>query len=678
MATSGSTSAAVTAYDSLIFTWTQLSQSIPNNTTTISWMLQLKAAANGKIISSASKAWSVTVNGVKYSGTTTVGIEDNSSKVLASGTTTIAHNADGSKSFAYSFSQEFGINFGGTNVGTISGSGSGVLNTVPRATTPKFHASSVDMGGTLTIYTYRASESFKHDLAYAFAGSDFITFATNIDTYYYWAVPLSLADKIPNASSGTVTIRCTTKNGSTVVGTTTAIFTAKVPASVVPTINDVRIREAEQDIAQQFDVFIQNKSRLQVGIDAAGARGSTIKSYSATLLGKTYTGEDFTTEALTHAGDLHMEVAVTDSRGRTTKDVVELYVWPYYPPQVDTFHVARYNDYGLADSDGTRVGVSYGYGVAVLNDQNTAEMSIEYKRTVDSDEAWEVLLTNSAAYASADILVNDVELSTDYQYDLRLVVIDWFGNAATYSAVLPSGAVILDIRADGKGLAFFKTSTKDGVDIDGELPGSAISLTNYDDLNDLTIPGFYVIPTASISGTVSNKPYTDTATASIRVEDTGGGTLRQVVQKSTKTDGTIYERGYGSGSWGSWSVVYSGAGKTLWTGSSVMPAGASLTFSEPLSHQQSGIVLVFSRYISGAAQDYYYSTHFVPKQLIATTPSSSLSFIMATSKFEAIAAKYLIITNTGISGNEANDDTGTMNGVTFANNSFALRYVIGV
>ena len=36
------------------------------------------------------------------------------------------------------------------------------------------------------------------------------------------------------------------------------------------------------------------------------------------------------------------------------------------------------------------------------------------------------------------------------------------------------------------------------------------------------------------------------------------------------------------------------------------------------------------------------------------------------------------INNTGITGNDQNDDTGTSNGVTFANNSFALRYVIGV
>ena len=260
---------------------------------------------------------------------------------------------------------------------------------------------------------------------------------------------------------------------------------------------------------------------------------------------------------------------------------------------------------------------------------------------------------------------------------------DAFKAEATYSTYIPSGAVILDIKADGKGLAFFKTSTKDGVDIAGELPGSAISLTTNANLNSLTSPGFYVIPTTTISATVTNKPYTDTATASIRVERTGDGMVKQILQKSTKTDGVIYERGYDSSGWGAWSMVYSGAGKILWTGSYLLTASQTATFSEPLSQQQSGVVLVFSRYISSAAVDYFYSCHFIPKQLITAATSAGqtaagVTVIMATNKFEAITGKYLRITDTGITGDDANSASGTANGVTFNNDRFALRYVIGV
>lgn len=676
MALNGSTSVSVTAYDTLKFTWAQVDQNIQKNTTTVSWTLQLIAAANGQIVSSASKAWSVTVNGSTYSGTNTVGIANNATKTLASGQTTITHNADGSKSFSYSFSQEFGINFGGTTVGTKSGSGTGTLNAIARATTPTLHTYSIDMGGTLTIYTSRSSTAFTHDLAYSFAGGDFVTFATGVGSYYYWRVPLELADSIPNATSGTVTIRCTTKNGSTTVGTATVLFTAKVPTSVVPTIGTVTLADADTSISTRFGAFVQTKSRVVASITAAGAQGSTIKSYSTTLMGKTYTGASWTSDVLSLSGSISLVTTVTDSRGRTAQKTTSITVLAYTPPQITRFTSGRYDSSKQPDPDGTYINVSYAYSVPSLNGGNTATTKVEYKRSTAT--SWSTLFSVSDLSADTTVWPTGTTFSTDYQYDLRITVTDWFGATATYSTMIPSGAVIMDIKADGKGVAFFQTCTEDGVTIPGGLPGSPTRLAQAMDLNNLTTPGFYVIPTTTVASVITNKPYTDTATASIKVERTGSSTLRQIVQKSTKTDGVIYERGYDSSGWGAWSVVYSGTGKVLWTGSSVMISTDRLTFAEPLSQQQSGIVLVFSRYISGAAQDYYYSCHFVPKQLIAVTPTSTVTFIMATSKFEAIAGKYLSITDTQITGNDWNDDTGTANGVTFANNSFALRYVIGV
>lgn len=678
MATSGSTSVSVTPYDTLKFTWAQVSQSIPNNTTTISWTLQLIAAANGKIVSSATKAWSVTVNGTTYSGTNTVGINNNTTKTLASGTTTIAHSADGTKSFAYSFSQEFGITFSGTAIGTKSGSGAGALNTIPRATQPTLYASSVDMGATATIYTYAASSGFTHDLAYAFAGSDFVTFATDVESVYYWRVPDGLANSIPNATSGTVTIRCTTKNGSAVVGTKTVLMTAKVPASVVPSVASVTLTESTTGLAAQFGAFIQTKSKLRALITASGARGSTIKSYSTTLMGKTYTGAAWTSDVLTQSGSISLVTTVTDSRGRTAQKTTTITVLAYTAPQITAFTVARYTADGQPDPDGTYLWASYAYSVALLGDKNTAAMVIEYKRSTDT--AWSQLLTSSALYANTTAKPTGTTFSTDYLYDLRITVTDWFGATTTYGAILPSGEVILDIRADGKGVAFFETCTEEGVTIAGELPGSAISLMNAADLDDLTTPGFYVIPSTTISGTIANKPYTDTGRASIRVEDTGGGTLRQIVRRATKGNGVIYERIYASASWGAWEKVYDGRGTLLWSGSNQMTGSDTINLSEPISSQTSGIVLVFSRYSSGTAQNYYFNHFFVHKAFVSAHAGTGNTFLMTTDGALAVlACKYLYIANQKITGNDSNTATGTgSGGVGYANNGFVLRYVIGV
>ena len=160
MGASGSKTVTATSHNNLTFKWSESSQSVANNTTTIAWSLVLTSDSYGKISSSASKTWSVTVNGTSYSGTNTVGIAASSSKTLASGSTTITHGADGKKSFSYSFSQKFGITFNGSSIGTVSGSGTGTLTTIPRASSISMSAGT--MGTSSTISISRASSSFTH------------------------------------------------------------------------------------------------------------------------------------------------------------------------------------------------------------------------------------------------------------------------------------------------------------------------------------------------------------------------------------------------------------------------------------------------------------------------------------------------------------------------------------
>ena len=683
MALNGSTSVAVTAYDTLKFNWVQVGQSTVNNYTTINWSLQLIASSEGLIQSSVSKAWSVTVNGTTYSGTNSVAISNNTTRTLASGETVIYHNQDGTKSFSYAFSQEFNIVFAGISIGTKSGSGTGVLNPILRATQPTLSVSSIDMGGVVTIETPRASSSFTHDLAYSFAGSAYVPIQSGVTTSTTWEVPIALANSIPNATNGTVTIRCITKNGDSEIGTKTALLTIKVPTTVIPVIGSVTPIEGTAGLADKIGAYVRSKSKLQVSITASGAYGSTIKSYNSTVLGKTYSGANFTTDVLGQSGTVSIVTTVTDSRGRSVSKTTNITVLNYAAPQITLFEVARYNSSGVADPDGIYARIRLSYGVTSLNSKNTASVKVEYKRSTAT--TWTTLTTGTALSLYTTLTPQSPTFSTDYQWDFRATLTDAFTSAspATYTAVMPSGAVILDIKADGKGIAFFKTSTKDGVEIAGELPGSAVNLTTNANLNNLTTPGFYVIPTTTISSTITNKPYTDTATASIRVERTGDGMVKQIVQKSTKTDGTIYERGYDSSGWGAWSIVYAGAGKILWSGGLLLKASETASLSEAISAQQNGIVLVFTRYISNAAVDYFYSCHFIPKLVVSSAISvgqtaAGVTVVMATNKFEAISGKYLRITDTKITGDDANSATGTSNGITYNNSSFALRYVIGV
>lgn len=696
MATSGSTSVTVTSWDTLKFSWTQSSQSVANNTTTISWTLQLIAGSSGRISSTASKDWSVTVNGTKYSGTNTVAIANSATKTLASGTTTITHNSDGTKSFSYSFSQEFAITFSGSSIGTKSGSGTGTLNTIPRATTPTVSASSVDMGGKVTINTPRASSSFTHDLAYAFAGSSYVSIATGVATSHSWTVP-DLASKIPSATSGTVTIRCITKNGSTTIGTKTVLLTAKVPASVVPTVSSVAVVEAVAGLAAQFGALIQGKSKAKVTITGAGAKGSTITGYSATYQGKTYTAASFTSDFIKSAGTQTVTVKVKDSRGRWSAATTKTFTaHAYKPPSITELKAWRVNDDGAAADDGRRASVSYAYSVASVNGKNTAAMKLQFK------------LSTVAAYADADVLTTGTDLdgsglrifskefSPDYQYDLRMTVTDYFGAEAVYTTVLPSGAVIMDFKADGSGVAFFKTADKAGVDFGASargavlgLRGATVTIAADGDLDECLQPTVYSIPSNAIAATVANMPCDKGGTlrvwAGLGVEKISGA-YSYLVQEYNSYDPNqpVYRRtltadGTGAFSPSAWRPFTFRGQRVLWSGTWYMTAAQTAELSEAVSEQDTGIELVFSKYANGAAEDNNFQTYQVSKKTVELLPGYGHTIPLAVFKYSDVGSKYLYINDTRITGHADNIATGTgASGITYNNAAFVLRYVLGV
>ncbi len=377
----------------------------------------------------------------------------------------ITHNTDGSKTITIALDiYGYTVSGGGNNGWRVNSSKEIVLTTIPRATQPALYSNSVDMGGTATIYTYGADDSFVHDLYYSFAGSAYARFATDVKSAYYWEVP-DLASKIPSKTSGTVTIRCDTKKGGAVIGSKTVLLTAKVPANVVPTISKVTATEAAEGIAAQFQAFVKDRSVLAVNITAAGAKGSTIKSYSTTLQGKVYDQASFTSSPLTESGTLELVTVVTDTRGRTARKSTPIVVLDYHPPVTADFKAYRVNENGEAKNDGERVKIAFEYYVAAVNNRNTASAKVQYKKTTATAWSDPVLESNSLAFAANVQL--DEEFSSDYQFDIRLTVSDWFGedSQAVYTVTLPTAKVIMDIKANGLGVAFGKTAELDGLEI---------------------------------------------------------------------------------------------------------------------------------------------------------------------------------------------------------------------
>lgn len=679
MATSGQIQTN-TAFGYIRLAWTESSQSITNNTTTISYTLSIYRSSN--ISSSAAKDYSITINGVKVaSGTTTIG--GSGTKTIKTGTTTITHAADGSKTFSYSFSQEIGITWSGTSIGTITGSGNGVLDTIPRATTPTLSTTSIDMGASITISTPRASSSFTHTLTYKF-GNASGTIATGVTTSQAWTVPLTLASQIPNATSGTCTITCTTYNGSTSVGTKTVTFTAKVPSSVVPSISSVTVADTNSAYATQFGALVQNKSKAKFTITASGSYSSTISTYKTVIESKTYTGATPTTAVLTGSGNITATITVTDSRGRTASTTKTVTVVAYSAPKITSFSVIRSNADGTTNNEGTNATLTVAFSIASANNKNTSSYTIDYKLV--SASTWTTLKTGTG-YTFNQKVISGAVFNVNSTYDIRLTVNDYFGKAQAIID-LSTAFTLMDFNANGKAMAIGKVSEKtEGVEFGikaffnkGEVPNGAIDLATNADLNTILDEGYYTVPNTNISATIKNKPVTNTSTAAIQVLK-GGNTDQkiQIYYRGEKTNAEIWERHYYQSSWGQWVCITKAGGRVLWTGAYYMQASHEVALSEPISAQATGIVLVFSRYTGGTVHDYNFNHFFVPKMFVSLHDGAGSQFLMSSDgSFAGMASKYLYIGDTIIKGHANNVLTGTASGITFANNTYVLRYVIGV
>lgn len=133
MALKGSVSVEATpnGRDLLVFSWEAVQDAVAK-TSTITWVLQLVADASGalNVTDAEIYPWAVTIDGQAFSGKSNIYIQANQTKTLATGSAVLSHDADGTKSFDFSFMQNFGglVWGGSTVINDVTGSGVGVLD----------------------------------------------------------------------------------------------------------------------------------------------------------------------------------------------------------------------------------------------------------------------------------------------------------------------------------------------------------------------------------------------------------------------------------------------------------------------------------------------------------------------------------------------------------------------
>lgn len=448
MASSGSITTNESQGRSITLLWSQSSQSVANNTTTIAWTLKGSGSSGGGswVMSGAFKA---VINGkTVYSSDTRIQLYKD--QVIASGSTTITHNADGTKSF--SLSCEAGVY---TYAVSVRASGTHTLNTIPRASS--ISMASGTMGSASTISISRASSSFTHTLTYAFGNATGTIVSKTTSTSVSWTPPLTLAQQIPSSTSGKITIICTTYSGNTSVGSKSITVTLKVPDSVKPTMTSLTATRVDGNVPSAWGIYVQGKSKATLKINgAAGTQGSTISSYSISGGGFSSTSSSFTTGFLTTVGTITFTAKVTDSRGRTSDPkTVSISVVAYSPPSVSSYSSQRCNSAGTPLDSGTYVKGLISFSYASCSSKNTITTSTSYKKS--SATAW----TNAnKTFSSGTAFTFGGSISAESSYDIKYTISDAF-TTVTVNDTISTVSVLMDFKAGGKGIAIGKVSEFD-------------------------------------------------------------------------------------------------------------------------------------------------------------------------------------------------------------------------
>ena len=442
-------------------TVTQGTQSVANNTTTINYEYYvLYDTASVQFVGTTrpnAGTIKVVINGSTVATKTvplTNGITDGTYIISkTSGTISVPHNADGTKTVSYSISMISGTDQNNYNYvwNASSKTGSLALTTIARQSSISSITGSA-LGSAVTVAISRNSSSYTHKVEYDFAGSGYTTASSDATTSCSFTPALSLASNIPNATSGTLTVRITTFNGTTKIGSTvTKTQTLSLPASAVPTLTSITATIGADNTSGKLGIYVKGYSTCKLTINgASGVYGSTIKSYSITGGGFSGSSSTYTTTTLNTAGTITFTGTITDSRGRTANKTVSITVYDYSVPSL-TITAVRCDSAGNPTSSGTYVKIVPKYTYASVNNQNSVSGTVTDNANIMS----KALSTSETA-----ILLNTYPTTSGYTFTASLT--DKVSSSAVNAyASIGTDERILNIKESGTGAAFGGFATKD-------------------------------------------------------------------------------------------------------------------------------------------------------------------------------------------------------------------------
>lgn len=443
---------------SLLLDVSEKSYSIENNTSTVEWWVGIRSNTAYHNHYGLAETYTVVINGsTVHSAVHKPTVGNGQTVWVASGTATVGHNADGSKTVAVSAS--FNNADRGTYLPTTgSCSGSLKLTTIPRATVPSVDKPSLDCGSVIKFTGTSASSNFSHKLYTTWNNEEKLIVTIDKGSTavsYSYTIPTSWEKNMPNTTSAIATFILETLNGDTVIGRKSINATVQVRSGIVPTIGNPTIEDTNS-ISKVMGLYVQSQSCIKFTIPTSGNQGSTITSVSTKFNNQTYSGSTFTTQAIQDSGTLTYTITVTDSRGRTATKSGSVTVTAYSPPSLTNVSAKRANSsYAVDESSGTYALLHFKVGFTSLSNKNVTSFYIQYRAS--GATSWTKINSWANNYTlEQDYKAGNLFTSTTTTYEIAFGVKDKFMSDYSWQIVTVTPTyTLINFGKDGKSLTFF-------------------------------------------------------------------------------------------------------------------------------------------------------------------------------------------------------------------------------
>lgn len=460
----------------------QVSQNIANNTSTVSYTFYTKSrsSSGGFYNYYHTGKTSIVINGKTVHSQSGRDFDVRNGKVqqLASGTTTVAHNENGTKSFSFSASL---WSSGGT--GNISGNFT--LSKIPRASsfslqnTSGTNISSIYAGNTVKIAINKKVSSFTHTIKLSYSGtSETVANKTTSNSVNWSNSENVMTNYMKNLKSMNLIFTLETYDGSTRIGSSSKNLTLNVPSSAGPVINNIDVTEANQNKINIIgsSPFYQLLSDLKVSTSASGKYGASIKSVNVSLGNLTKSGNSVIFSNLNLKGNQDIKVAVQDSRGLSASTTKTVNLSPYNLPNISFFNA--YRNQSNTKYASARISLT----ATVIDNKNPLSVKVDVAEK-DSN-SWRNVYSATVGNGSFNSTISLGGGFDDFKaYDVRLSIADKFKRHQAISSI-PTTSQSLVIGANKPVVGIGKVPSIDkGLDVDGVIKvGDFIAFISGDDV----------------------------------------------------------------------------------------------------------------------------------------------------------------------------------------------------